>query len=95
MKVIYTLFLSGFFFLFSLSVQAEPVNINQADAKTIASSLKGIGIRKAQAIVEYRKKNGSFKSADDLTNVKGIGKKTIEKNRQDILLSKLTHKSTK
>ncbi len=70
--------------LLSFSVSAGPVNINSADAKTIALNLKGIGIKKADAIVKYRKKHGSFKSIEDLENVKGIGKKTIQKNKRDI-----------
>ncbi|MBL8246623.1 MAG: helix-hairpin-helix domain-containing protein [Rhodanobacteraceae bacterium] len=59
----------------------EPVNINTADAAAIADNLNGIGDAKARAIVEYRQKNGPFKSADELVNVKGIGLKTVEKNR--------------
>jgi len=65
---------------------AEPVNINSADASTIAASLNGIGEVKAKAIVEYRVKNGAFKSADELVNVKGVGLKTVEKNRELIRL---------
>ncbi len=65
---------------------AEPVNINSADASTIAASLNGIGDVKAQAIVDYRVKNGPFKSADELVNVKGVGLKTVEKNRELIRL---------
>ncbi len=60
---------------------AGPVNVNTADASTIAKELEGIGPAKAAAIVEYRQKNGPFKSADELVNVKGIGLKTVEKNR--------------
>ena len=67
-----------------LSVLAGPVNINTADAKTISTELKGVGLAKAQAIVEYRKKHGPFRSADDLSLVKGIGERTVEINRADI-----------
>jgi competence protein ComEA len=65
----------------------RPVNINKADAATIAKSLDGIGQSKADAIVAYRDANGPFKSADDLTQVKGIGKATLERNRASILLA--------
>ncbi len=67
-------------------VWAGSVSINNADAPTIAAELKGVGEVKAQAIVEYRKKNGPFTRIDDLQNVKGISEKTIEKNRQAITL---------
>ena len=72
-------------FVFSTSY-ADPVNINQADAKSIAAALNGIGDKKAEAIVMYREQNGPFKAAGDLAKIKGIGTKTIEKNRSDILL---------
>ena len=63
---------------------AGPVNVNTADAETMSTELKGVGLSKAQAIVEYRQKHGSFKSADDLSLVKGIGERTVEINRADI-----------
>jgi competence protein ComEA len=63
---------------------AAPVNINTADAETISNELNGIGLSKAQAIVDYRKKHGPFQSIDDLSLVKGIGERTVEKNRADI-----------
>jgi len=72
--------------LCACNVMATPVNINTADAKTISEALTGIGLKKAEAIVKYREEKGLFKTAEDLDNVKGIGKKTVEKNKSDILL---------
>lgn len=66
---------------------AEPVNVNTASAEEIAASLKGIGLSKAQLIVEYREAHGSFMHADELVNVKGIGIKTVDNNRGMILLA--------
>jgi len=66
---------------------ASPVNVNTADAKTLSEALSGIGMKKAEAIVKYREEKGEFKTAEDLTNVTGIGEKTVEKIKQDILLS--------
>lgn len=72
----------------SLSVQAgAPVNINTADAATLANSLDGVGPAKASAIVAWREANGPFKSADDLAQIKGIGQDTLERNRAHIQLS--------
>jgi competence protein ComEA len=65
---------------------AGPVDINKADAATIAKELNGIGLSRAQAIVAYREKNGAFKSVEDLRKVKGIGAKTLERNRTNIRL---------
>lgn len=63
------------------------VNINSADAATLADRLNGIGLKKAQAIVTYREQNGAFKSADELVNVPGIGQATLEKNRSLISIN--------
>jgi len=63
---------------------AGPVNVNTADAATLAQELKGVGQKTAQAIVEYREANGPFKSLDDLKNVKGVGDKVIENNKDNI-----------
>ena len=71
----------------STLVLAGQVDINTADAETISAELNGIGLAKAKAIVEYREKHGPFRSADDLTLVKGIGEKTVERNRSDIQVS--------
>jgi len=65
---------------------AGPVNVNTADAETISAELKGVGITKAIAIVEYRKTNGPFKTADALAAVKGIGPRTIAQNRDNIMV---------
>jgi competence protein ComEA len=66
---------------------AGPVNINTADAETISRSLQGVGLSKARAIVEYREKHGPFKSPADLSLVKGIGDRTVELNRDNILVA--------
>lgn len=65
---------------------AQPVNVNSASAEEIAESLKGVGLSKAEAIVSYRSENGKFKHVDELVNVKGIGIRTVDINREYILL---------
>jgi competence protein ComEA len=62
-------------------VSAGPVNVNSADAATLARELQGIGPAKAEAIVAHRDKHGPFRSAEDLSRVKGIGAKTVERNK--------------
>ncbi|MCH7537509.1 MAG: ComEA family DNA-binding protein [Proteobacteria bacterium] len=66
---------------------AGPVNVNTADAQTISAELNGIGLTKAKAIIDYRKKHGPFKNADELSLVKGIGERTVDRNRADIRVS--------
>ena len=69
------------------SVQsALQVNINEADAETIADVLVGVGLTRAQAIVQYRDEHGPFESVDDLIEVKGIGEATLRSNRERIRL---------
>ena len=63
------------------------VDMNNADAKAF-KHLKGVGPKKAEAIVAYRKIHGCFTSIDGLILVKGIGKKTLQKNRTDLVLGK-------
>jgi len=67
---------------------AGPVNVNTADAATLAKELDGIGAAKAQAIVEYRQQNGPFRSPDDLLKVQGIGERVLEQNRANIRVDK-------
>ncbi|MHA3053877.1 helix-hairpin-helix domain-containing protein [Acinetobacter sp. ANC 4633] len=62
------------------------VSLNQASAVELQNKLTGVGVKKAQAIVEYRQKNGKFKTIDELKNVKGIGEKLFEKNRAFLAL---------
>lgn len=68
------------------TAKSGPININTADAQAIADGLQGIGLSKAQLIVAYRKEHGKFDSADQLGEVKGIGKKTVDKNRPRIVV---------
>lgn len=71
---------------FSSYVFAEPVNINTASAEELAENLTGVGPKKALAIIEYREANGPFFTPEEITNVKGIGPKTFQKNLDDILV---------
>ena len=66
---------------------AGPVNINTADAETLSQELKGIGLAKAQAIVQFREQNGAFELPEELLKVKGIGPRVLAANRGDIRIS--------
>ena len=85
-KIISAVSLFVSLFCFS-TLHAAPVNINAADAQTLAASLSGIGSSKAQAIVDYRSANGNFESISDLSLVKGIGERTVLRNRDDLALN--------
>ena len=78
MKVLFIL-VSFFSFIFA------SVDINKANVKEF-TTLKGIGKNKANSILEYRKKN-CFKSINELIKVKGIGKKILEKNKENLTIS--------
>jgi competence protein ComEA len=91
-----TLLLSITLLFIPLANAAEPpvnpdapkiqVDVNSADAATLALALDGVGAEKAKEIVAHREKNGDFKSVDELMEVKGIGKATIERNRDRIVV---------
>jgi competence protein ComEA len=67
-----------------LCVLAGPVDLNSADAATLAKELDGIGLSRAKAIVEYRERNGKFRSVDEVLNVKGIGPQVLEQNKGNL-----------
>lgn len=62
----------------------EPVDINTANAETLAEAIDGVGIKKARDIVTYRKKNGPFESVDELIEVSGIGRQTVDGSRENL-----------
>lgn len=69
---------------FSLSAPVlAAVDLNKATQAEL-ESVKGIGPAKAKAIIEYRNKNGAFKSVDDLDKVHGFGKKTVDKVKAEV-----------
>ena len=59
---------------------ATKVNLNTADADTLARELVGIGASKAEAIIAHRQAHGPFATVDELLEVKGIGTAILEKN---------------
>lgn len=77
------------FALFAMLVSVAAfaaINVNTASQQEL-ETLKGIGPVKAKAIIDYRSKNGPFKTAADLVNVPGIGEKTVEKLKADLAFS--------
>jgi len=60
------------------------VDINTADAQTLDKNIIGVGLKRAEAIVAFREEHGPFQSVDELTKVKGIGQKMVEKNRANL-----------
>lgn len=71
----------------SIGAVAGPVNVNTADAETLARELSGVGLTKARAIVAYRETHGPFTDVAELSEVKGIGIRLIELNLSDVRLS--------
>lgn len=91
MKFIYSFFLSTFLLFSSFYAAASEavnnVNVNRATAEQMAVVLDGVGMSKAMAIVEHRKRYGDFKQIESLEAVKGIGRSTVEKNRAKIKIN--------
>ncbi|HUX64874.1 ComEA family DNA-binding protein [Sulfuricella sp.] len=73
-------------FAFATAAFAGQVNLNTASESEL-DTLKGVGPVKAKAIMDYRAKNGPFKSVDDLEKVPGFGKKTVDKLRVDLTVN--------
>jgi competence protein ComEA len=63
---------------------AETVNINTADKESLMTSIKGVGEKRAEAIIAYREQNGSFKSVEELTEVSGVGPSIVEANMDNL-----------
>ena len=66
---------------------AEAININTADKETLMTSIKGVGEKRAEAIIDYREQNGPFKSVDDLAEINGIGQIIVDDNRENLTVS--------
>jgi competence protein ComEA len=82
MRIFSSILVSSGLALAAFAVWAGPVDINTADASTLARELNGIGASRAQAIVAYRNEHGPFKSVDDLRLVKNMPQKVIDSNRE-------------
>ena len=86
MNFIKTLMVATVFLAMPL-LAAQPVDINSADAETLAERLHNVGTVKAERIVDYREANGGFDSVDELVSVRGIGLSTLEDNREAMTVS--------
>lgn len=64
---------------------ADPVDINSADATALAAAIDGVGVKRAQAIIDYRTMHGPFRNVEDLSNVRGIGTHTVTESRDRLV----------
>jgi len=87
MRTLRTLALLGALTLAGHALAAQPVDINTADAQTLADTIRGVGLKRAEAIVADREKNGPFTSVDDLARVQGIGERILEDARADLTVT--------
>ena len=77
----------------SYFANAEPVDLNQADAETLADNIVGVGPVLAEAIVAYRLENGPFVSTEQLLEIPGLGPKLLEKNEKFLLVDGKAYKN--
>ncbi|MBU2711396.1 ComEA family DNA-binding protein [Zooshikella sp. WH53] len=82
--MVFALATASFSFADDEAAVLQSININTATVEQIADVLVGVGPSKAQAIVDYREEFGAFGSLDEVEQVKGIGKKTLDKNKEKI-----------
>ena len=78
-KILFTLLL----LIPSILFAGEVVNINTADKETLMA-IKGVGEKRAEAIIAYREQKGLFKSVDELAQVGGIGQAIVDANRESL-----------
>lgn len=65
-------------------VAMHQIDLNEANATNLNHSMKGIGAKRAEAIVTYRQKHGSFKSVSDLAYVPGFGSNFVKKHQAEL-----------
>ena len=90
MRIGKTLLLCLALCLGAVSIQAQLININQANVEEIAENLQQVGMVKAQAIVDYRDEHGEYHDIDQLLQVRGIGISTLELNKDLIVVETIT-----
>ncbi len=83
MDIVKRIFLALLLSLFCQMAIAETININTADKETLMD-IKGVGEKRADAIIAYRKQHGPFKSVEELATVSGVGEAIVEKNRENL-----------
>lgn len=66
---------------------AAPIDVNTASAETLADAIHGVGLKRAQAIVQYREQHGAFASVDQLAQVRGVSANIVERNRDRLTAS--------
>ncbi|OGT29160.1 MAG: hypothetical protein A2W28_13065 [Gammaproteobacteria bacterium RBG_16_51_14] len=84
MSILSNILLSILLLVPVFSFAADAIDINTADKAALMTVIKGVGEKRAEAIIAYREKNGPFKSIDELAEVSGIGQSIVDANR-DVL----------